>query len=44
MMKQFYRVKLTLQAMHKDYNIAATNKEIEKVIEDEIAGDVFVEV
>ena len=43
-MKQFYRAKITLEAMHKDHTIATTNKVKEKPIKDEIAGDVFVEV
>ena len=30
--------------MHKDYTITTTNKDMEKPIGDEIAGDVFVEV
>ena len=44
MMKQFYRAKLTLEAMHKDFTIDTTNKEEAKPIGDEIAGDAFMEV
>ena len=43
MMKQFYRAKLTLEAMHKDYRIATTNKK-ETSITNAATGDTFVEV
>ena len=43
MMKQFYRAKLTLEAMYKDYRIATTNKK-ETSITNAATGDTFVEV